>query len=439
MKVAATLTNTTTEVTALPSLLSLDAELPLRPDERPADASPEPSSTESPASFDAVLAMVQLAQNLPLPLPEPAITAEATTTFASCAAPVAMPVVEPVTAAPNPLGVEPATMSIQRLLPSPSKMSHDLPDRAEPAPHTSEREFSTNLAPNAEPTVSADQVLSSRPDQTKTAEMIPPLPIERRSNVVDPKMPSGELPGTQARSLDVEIEMPADSSSVDAASPPNGPIAASDGGPELPLEVMATGHNSSRSMRPTDAFREVHQLAVDRHRRSASAERGPAELIGLTSHARDAVNDAARLDATALTESVAVAVQTHGNDLAANRPVEVQLRLDPPELGMVRVHLRVTDDSVSIRFIAGDEAVTRLLETQLPDLRQSLAERGLSFAQCDVSCDSRQQSSSGFGFGQDAEPFASASSTRSAPTSLGRSGSASRVSVAHQSRVDLFA
>lgn len=145
-----------------------------------------------------------------------------------------------------------------------------------------------------------------------------------------------------------------------------------------------------------------------------------------------AEHPATRLDSTVVTQSVAVAMQTRRDELAANQPIELRLRLDPPELGIVRVHLRLMDEAISVRFITGDEAVTRMLESQLPDLRQSLAERGLAFAPCDVMYDSRQQQSSGFGFDSNLEtPIVAA------PRAWSQPSSSSREKISHNNRIDI--
>lgn len=82
-----------------------------------------------------------------------------------------------------------------------------------------------------------------------------------------------------------------------------------------------------------------------------------------------------------LTEQIAASAIAHQDELQQGQPIEIHLRLDPPELGAVRVHLRMVGDTVTIRFDGTSESVTRTLESQLPDLRQSLAERGLVFDQ----------------------------------------------------------
>jgi len=64
----------------------------------------------------------------------------------------------------------------------------------------------------------------------------------------------------------------------------------------------------------------------------------------------------------------------------------VVLRLDPPELGRLSVHLSVTNDIVSIRMVAADPSAQQVLERQLGNLQQSLANHGVSLEQCQVDC-----------------------------------------------------
>lgn len=93
---------------------------------------------------------------------------------------------------------------------------------------------------------------------------------------------------------------------------------------------------------------------------------------------------------------IVTAIHDRVDSLATGQPIDVRLRLDPPELGTVHVHLRLIDDVVSVRLVGDNESATRLLESQLPDLRQSLAERGLTFGHCEVSCDAGRQDHSAF-------------------------------------------
>ncbi len=62
----------------------------------------------------------------------------------------------------------------------------------------------------------------------------------------------------------------------------------------------------------------------------------------------------------------------------------VVLRLDPPELGRVTVHVSMANDVVSIRLVASDDGSRQILETHLNDLQQSLTDQGVSLSHCQV-------------------------------------------------------
>ena len=68
-------------------------------------------------------------------------------------------------------------------------------------------------------------------------------------------------------------------------------------------------------------------------------------------------------------------------------PTTVVLKLEPPELGRVEVHLSLShDDSLSIRMIAPDDAARQVIERQMNQLQQSLSDQGVSWNQCSVEC-----------------------------------------------------
>lgn len=64
----------------------------------------------------------------------------------------------------------------------------------------------------------------------------------------------------------------------------------------------------------------------------------------------------------------------------------VVLRLDPPELGRVTVHVSMANDVVSIRLVASDDGSRQTLETHLSDLQQSLSDQGIALNHCQVEC-----------------------------------------------------
>jgi flagellar hook-length control protein FliK len=60
------------------------------------------------------------------------------------------------------------------------------------------------------------------------------------------------------------------------------------------------------------------------------------------------------------------------------------LRLDPPELGAVRIELNVRDGLVQARFVTQQESVRNLLMDQMGHLRQALDRQGLTIERIEV-------------------------------------------------------
>ena len=63
------------------------------------------------------------------------------------------------------------------------------------------------------------------------------------------------------------------------------------------------------------------------------------------------------------------------------------MRLDPPELGEVKVKLIATGDRIQAEVLVGDDAVKRMIESQLADLRQRLESNGVQVSRFDVTTD----------------------------------------------------
>ena len=66
---------------------------------------------------------------------------------------------------------------------------------------------------------------------------------------------------------------------------------------------------------------------------------------------------------------------------------DFHLRLDPPQLGSVQIHLTATQHTVSARIVVAQEGTRQLLEGQAHHLRQGLADAGLSLGSFDVTRD----------------------------------------------------
>jgi len=73
-----------------------------------------------------------------------------------------------------------------------------------------------------------------------------------------------------------------------------------------------------------------------------------------------------------------------GDSVESSRVV---LRLDPPELGSVDVHVSLVADQISIRLIPTEESARQVLEQQLATLQQSLVEQGVFVESCIVQSD----------------------------------------------------
>lgn len=77
----------------------------------------------------------------------------------------------------------------------------------------------------------------------------------------------------------------------------------------------------------------------------------------------------------------------------AQGAAEVQIRLNPEELGPLEVQLKLEGDKVSVRFDLADERVRDLVQTSLPNLSSLLASRGLQLDQAQVFAQQREQGS----------------------------------------------
>ncbi|MCL6482514.1 MAG: flagellar hook-length control protein FliK [Firmicutes bacterium] len=70
--------------------------------------------------------------------------------------------------------------------------------------------------------------------------------------------------------------------------------------------------------------------------------------------------------------------------LAQQRDGEVRLRLSPPELGTLRIELRVQEGVLLVQLHAETEAARSAILDQLPVLRERLADQGIQLERFDV-------------------------------------------------------
>ena len=84
-------------------------------------------------------------------------------------------------------------------------------------------------------------------------------------------------------------------------------------------------------------------------------------------------------DRVRLVQRVARAVQT-----AQERGGDLQLRLSPPELGSLRLQVKMTDGALSARLEAETPQARQVLTDSLPQLRERLAEQNIRVERFDV-------------------------------------------------------
>lgn len=98
---------------------------------------------------------------------------------------------------------------------------------------------------------------------------------------------------------------------------------------------------------------------------------------------------------SSVSRQISTAVVDRLGDASAEGPTTVRIRLEQEELGTIDLHLSVRDGVVSIRIVAADQLTQQLINGQMDDLRQSLAQRGVNFGDMQVSSESGEQQSSG--------------------------------------------
>ena len=116
-----------------------------------------------------------------------------------------------------------------------------------------------------------------------------------------------------------------------------------------------------------------------------------------------------------------------------------ELRLDPPELGPLRISINIQDKVATAIFVSPHASVRQTVENALPQLQQLLAQSGLSLGQASVS----DHGQAGHGFGDPSETnrqqSASAGSTSAGGASEAMAAAPRARAAAPDALVDTFA
>lgn len=78
----------------------------------------------------------------------------------------------------------------------------------------------------------------------------------------------------------------------------------------------------------------------------------------------------------------------------ASRSTDVRLALSPPNLGTVRLKISMNDGVLSGSIVTESQSIRHLLQQQVPELREALAQDGIQLGDLDVSTEEQQQPSS---------------------------------------------
>jgi flagellar hook-length control protein FliK len=88
--------------------------------------------------------------------------------------------------------------------------------------------------------------------------------------------------------------------------------------------------------------------------------------------------------AASVAEQIGHAIQTRLESAPDEGRIDFHMSLEPPELGQVRVQLTLTNQTLSARLVAQDDATRQLIQSQMDSLRQRLQETGFGLGQIDV-------------------------------------------------------
>ena len=134
----------------------------------------------------------------------------------------------------------------------------------------------------------------------------------------------------------------------------------------------AASQSTSNSIVPIAAF--VGQVAVNT---TAAASNSPQASVPVA-------------------EQLGRALVTQANVVNHVGRTDFHLRLQPPQLGTVQIHLTATHDKVSARVVVAHEDTRQLIVGQVHQLRQSLADSGLVLGSFDVTRDGGGSSQGGY-------------------------------------------
>ncbi|MEX2285644.1 MAG: flagellar hook-length control protein FliK [Planctomycetaceae bacterium] len=345
--------------------------------QHPFDNSPRLDRPETKDEFGAVFNTLLLPNLLNQPLPE--LSGPESTVSPPCECSADAPVGQ--TDAPNPQ-IETTGLGNWMLasgLPSPSgpvgAPGLCEPGTFEPSTNAVSGANADELPSDAEPETGIDQTVRVHGGRSKSdANNVPTAPLSAAGS---------ELDAASQRLTDEEPQFTSGSTE---------PNAKRSGDVDRPIEQIELDHGA-KGRKSTAGFEANDRLNAPGDVGGAhSHDSGP--LVGIADLSAARVAELAKSSAGFRADSphardisgqLADAIVTRTHFFSHAGGTSFELKLDPPELGSVWVRLTSSQHGVDAHFVVADEASRRLIESQLPSLRESLQDAGISLHQFDVS------------------------------------------------------
>lgn len=249
--------------------------------------------------------------------------------------------------------------------------------------------------PSGSPDVVATNASDLKPDVAPSEVAIPPInattqvtaPKAADTGISTEKISNTGTRRTRYESISTAVSTTAKESHIDFSNLAN-------------LNSDPVGETSTDSVEPLQEFSDdaksnespeasTSDLAVSGEPMAAGTD---------TSNTVDPAAQGVRVDSQNLAHHIESMVMQRLDQPESTDKSSVVLRLDPPELGRVNVHMSVSNDVVSIRMVTSDDAARQIIERQLNELQQSLTDKGIAFQEFQVQSGGTGQQSSDRGF-----------------------------------------
>lgn len=122
-----------------------------------------------------------------------------------------------------------------------------------------------------------------------------------------------------------------------------------------------------------------------------------------------------------------------------NMPHTAELRLDPPELGPLRITINISDNVAHAIFASPHAAVRQTVENALPQLQQMLAQAGISLGQTTVNDQAQQEQAYNETFGGSRKPSSESTTAGGGPDGAMTATERAARQMAPNALVDTFA